>query len=115
MSQKGHATEPRQKRSVLVRLWQEVQEMPPESGNGGDANFGDAVVRFAFEHCENTYLSPTWWDGLDEASKLALRRRITNAADVTVKRQHGCLMYDGYNYVTWTDIKRETNLPGVIT
>jgi SEC-C motif-containing protein len=75
-----------------------------------DADIGDAFVRHAFEYCENIYMSPTWWDGLDEAKKIALRRRSTEAAGVTVERKNNCLMYDGHNYVNWTVTARETNL-----
>jgi hypothetical protein len=75
-----------------------------------DADIGDAVVRFAFEHCENSYLFPAWWDVLDQAKKMALRQRCTNAADVTVERKNNCLMYDGYSYVNWNVAARETNL-----
>jgi hypothetical protein len=75
-----------------------------------DADIGDAVVRYAFEYCENSYMFPTWWDALDEAKKMALRRRITDAANVTVERKNNCLMYDGFNYVNWNVTARETNL-----
>ncbi|QDU09612.1 YecA family protein [Gimesia aquarii] len=75
-----------------------------------DAAIGDAVVRYAFEYCENLYMSPTWWDGLDETSKMALCRRITKAGDVTAERKSDCLMPDGHNYVNWTVTARETNL-----
>jgi hypothetical protein len=74
------------------------------------ADIGDAVVRHAFEYCENIYMFPTWWDGLDDAKQMALRRRSTKAADVTVDRKNSCLMYDGHNYVTWTVTARESNL-----
>ena len=75
-----------------------------------DAHIGDAVVRHAFEYCENLYLFPTWWDSLDQDKKMALRCRITEAANVTVERKSDCLMYDGFNYVNWTVNVRESNL-----
>jgi hypothetical protein len=86
------------------RLANSLHELP-------DVEFGDAIVRFAFEHCENIYMSPIWWDTLDEEAKRALRQRMTNAADVTVERKHSCLLHDGYDYVKWTPTERETNLP----
>jgi hypothetical protein len=53
---------------------------------------------------------PTWWDALDDAKKMALRRRSTEAVNVTVERKNNCLMYDGFNYVNWTVTTRETNV-----
>lgn len=53
---------------------------------------------------------PTWWDSLEEDKKLALCRRSTEAADVTVERQSNCLTFDGFNYVNWTVVAREHNL-----
>ena len=67
-----------------------------------DAGIGDAAVRHALEYCENVYIFPTWWDALDDATKIAVRRRITEAANVTVRRKDNCLMFDGLNYVNWT-------------
>ncbi len=71
---------------------------------------GDAVVRHAFEFCENIYFSPSWWDALDEKKQLALRQHSTDAANVTVERRNNCLMYDGHDYVKWTVTARDTNL-----
>jgi hypothetical protein len=85
------------------RLLKSLHKLP-------DADIGDAVVRHAFEYCENIYISPTWWDGLDDKKKMALRRRSTDAANVTVARKNNCLMYDGFNYGNWTVTARETNL-----
>ncbi len=75
-----------------------------------DADMGDAIVRHAFEYSENIYVFPTWWDALDQAKKMALRRRSTEAANVTVERKNNCLTYDGFNYVNWTVTARESNL-----
>ena len=85
------------------RLVKSVNKLP-------DADIADAVVRHAFEYCENIYIFPTWWDALDQAKKMALGRRSTEAANVTVERKNNCLMYDGFNYVNWTVTVRESNL-----
>ena len=75
-----------------------------------DADTGDAIVRHAFEYSENIYMSPTWWEALDEPKKMNLRRRSTKAADVMFERKNNCLMHDGFNYVKWTVTGREGNL-----
>lgn len=75
-----------------------------------DLEIGDAIVRHAFEYCENCYLSPTWWDALDDGIKQAIRQRITDASDVNVRRNPKCLANDGHRYVKWTVSSRETNL-----
>ncbi len=75
-----------------------------------DADIGDAIIRHAFEYCENIYMSPKWWNGLEETKRTALCQRISAGADVTAERRSDCLVTDGNNYVNWTVLARETNL-----
>ena len=40
-----------------------------------NADKSNAAIHLAFEHLENTYITPTWWDSLNEADRAALTRR----------------------------------------
>ncbi len=75
-----------------------------------DAELPNAIIRHTFEYCENSYISPVWWDALNEKTKMALRQRISNAANGLVERKNTCLMDDGHRYVKWTVAARESNL-----
>ena len=76
----------------------------------GDTDLVQSVVRFAFEFVENSYFSPSWWEGLPDDTKLAIRKRFTKAADVMAARAADCLKGDGFKLVNWTVSARETNL-----
>lgn len=87
-----------------------AQKLVGSLAKQADADLAKSVVRFAFEFVENSYLSPDWWDGLDDDTKLAIRKRCSKAADVTAARAVGCLKDDGLKLVNWTVASRETNL-----
>ncbi|MBL8299959.1 MAG: hypothetical protein JNN30_16590 [Rhodanobacteraceae bacterium] len=40
-----------------------------------DSAKANAAIHLAFEHVENTYCTPTWWTGLDEAARGRLVHR----------------------------------------
>jgi hypothetical protein len=54
----------------------------------------DALIRLAFEHIENVYLRPIWWNSLPATARAALVRR-TQSGGVTRERTRQCLMPDG--------------------
>lgn len=53
----------------------------------------DTLVRLAFEHLENTYFSPTWWNSLDPDQKKAVSDRILSGS--AYRRTDRCLVDDG--------------------
>ena len=65
-----------------------------------------AIVRFAFEFFENTYISPDWWDGLDDEMKVSLKKRqLTDwgggLGGGALEHVDDCLMDDGVRVVDW--------------
>jgi SEC-C motif len=72
-----------------------------------DEQLPHAVLRFVFEFCENHYLSPAWWDGLDATIRSAILDRFAKAASPTELRLHNsCLRDDGIRAVSWQVIGR---------
>ena len=61
----------------------------------------DALVRMAYELIENTFASPTWWEGLPEADRNALESRLLNGAHPTLPVAPDGLSDDGRKYVDW--------------
>lgn len=72
-----------------------------------DAELPDALVRFTYEHFENCYASPHWWDSLSEENRTRLLRRIELAASDQVVRRADCLKDDGLRTARWKVLKRE--------
>lgn len=58
----------------------------------------DAFVRVAFEHSENIYLRPSWWDGLSPSKQAALRSHMRSGGTI-VDRQRDCLVDQGIEYI----------------
>jgi SEC-C motif-containing protein len=71
---------------------------------------GDAVVRFMFEACENIYLNPDWWEGLDKNVRASLVDRMMLSATPTAERSNKCLMDDRLKLVDWEILNIETNI-----
>ncbi len=69
----------------------------------------DAIVRLVFEHSENTFFRPSWWNGLDASLQSALVNRISSGADPCMPRKPECLISDGNRYVNWSIARRQTN------
>lgn len=67
----------------------------------------DALVRFTFEHFENSYASPRWWEGLQERQRQRLLGRMALAASSDAVRRADCLLDDGLRTATWKVIARE--------
>lgn len=68
----------------------------------------DAVVRLVFEHIENTYLRPGWWESLPKSVQQALVRRINSGTHPLSLRRANCLTDDKLHCVKWavTNIQR---------
>ena len=91
-------------RSVLVIGWTEGHEGPAESFGCSFADVPDehkAIVgiQLAFEHIENIFMKPSWWDGLSDTVRNALVTRMRSGIGVVgPDRQWDCLRPDGYTY-----------------
>ena len=82
-----------------------------------DTDLPHAIVRFAFEFFENTYSSPTWWDGLEQEVQIRLNVRqlreiIGPLGENEYPRPDSCLLDDDVRAATWTVRSRLSSLPG---
>ena len=70
------------------------------------ADVPDALVRFTFEHFENTYADPRWWEGMSDSERQSLLQRFATAASPQ-NRRPTCLADDGLRTARWRVIARE--------
>ena len=61
----------------------------------------NALIRFFFEHCENTFMAPEWWEALAKPVKDALALRMTRGGSPLHERFSTCLTNDGFEYDEW--------------
>lgn len=61
-----------------------------------------AIVRLVFEHGENVFFSPTWWNSLDETERAKIEERANSFHD----KPEGCLKDDGSRPVLWSVVGR---------
>lgn len=61
----------------------------------------NALIRFFFEHCENTFMAPAWWDALPARTREALVARMNYSASPMNARSATCLTNDGFTYADW--------------
>jgi hypothetical protein len=64
----------------------------------------NAIIRFLFEYCENTFMSPVWWEKLPTSSRDALVKRMNYSARPN-ERFSNCLLDDNFHYDDWGLIK----------
>lgn len=67
-----------------------------------DSKLGDALLRLAFEFCENVHMQPPWWEQLTPASQTALVCRMAASANPFQGRMNGCLADDGMTSSPWS-------------
>jgi hypothetical protein len=63
-------------------------------------DLANALIRMTFEHFENTFADPRWWESLTPQERDALERRIGKAASQE-NREPGCLKEDGLRVARW--------------
>jgi hypothetical protein len=71
-----------------------------------EADIADALVRLTFEHFENTYADPRWWEGMSAFGRNHLLQRFATAAS-NQNRKPNCLADDGLRTARWKMIARE--------
>lgn len=54
----------------------------------------DALLRFAFEHVENLFLKPSWWEAVPVQTRNCLLKRVKNGT-ISADRTADCLLPDG--------------------
>ena len=70
-----------------------------------------AIIRFTFEHFENIYVSPNWWEGMEETAKQSLLfKQMSLTMPQRMQRASNYLLDDGLRVVSWKVVARETNL-----
>jgi hypothetical protein len=60
------------------------------------------LLRFIFESFENTYLAPSWWEGLQEGERSELRQRMQASADPATFKYSGNLLDDELRCIDWS-------------
>lgn len=60
-----------------------------------------AIVRLVFQSCENKFLSPVWWDGLDSETRDALEQQYFSPSN---------LLDDGLRAVSWEIVSKQCNI-----
>lgn len=60
-----------------------------------------SLIRFFFEFCENVFLEPNWWEGLEPKKKDYLINRMASRGDLDSPRPMKCLENDGYSFDDW--------------
>lgn len=66
-----------------------------------DTVLPNAIIRYCFSFYENTFMSPIWWENLNENKKKYLINRMQEGLDVGKGRNPKTLMADGINVVNW--------------
>ena len=66
----------------------------------------DALIRLTFEHFENTFADPRWWECLKPEERDAIERRMGKAASQE-NRTADCLKDDGLRVASWKVIARQ--------
>lgn len=74
-----------------------------------DKNLPSTILRFVFEYFENTYIKPSWWENLSEATKTKLHHRMEMSDSTFMVHKSNCLIDDGLRVVNWKVIDRRTN------
>ncbi len=67
----------------------------------------DAIVRLTYEHFENSYASPGWWESLQEGQRRRLLDRMALSASSQEIRKADCLLDDGLRTATWKVTAKE--------
>ena len=70
-----------------------------------DNRLPNAIARFSFQHFENVYANPDWWDSLSSDLKSRVKQRVKEWVP-----KPECLQENGVQYVSWQLTSRETNV-----
>lgn len=65
----------------------------------------NALVRYTFAFYENTFVSPSWWENLNEN----IRESLVTRMSLIGKLPDNCLLDDGHKYVNWKIVDILTN------
>jgi hypothetical protein len=71
-----------------------------------DEQIPHAITRFVFEYFENVYMSPDWWEALDEDPRESILLRQWTA----MGHEDDCLVDDPVRAVCWKVAARESNV-----
>ena len=63
-----------------------------------DGQLASAAIQLAFEHVENTYADPDWWDTLPAGARALLLGRLESGASIIEPRDRSVLIPDGAAY-----------------
>jgi hypothetical protein len=92
--------------SVCIPFAQSLLSAPAD-------RLADTVVRLVFEHIENTYLRPSWWEALPKSVRQALIRRANSGAHPQHPRRSNCLTDDKVHSAEWAVTNIERFFPSI--
>jgi hypothetical protein len=64
----------------------------------------NSLIRLFFEHCENIFMAPSWWESLKEEHRQNLTNRLLVSGSVVQERKFNCLCDDGFKFDNWDTI-----------
>lgn len=74
----------------------------------GDDMIPHALARFAVSTSENTYFSPSWWDGLSDSERDAIAARLHDEPNVGQDMDR--LLDGGLRLVNWTVVDKDVHI-----
>ncbi|MGO9554326.1 MAG: SEC-C domain-containing protein [Syntrophobacteraceae bacterium] len=72
------------------------------------SRISDAIVRLCFEHLENIYFSPVWWEFLDNEKRQYLVKKF--GSGIRTPRRKLCLIDDHLEFADWNVLDITSNL-----
>lgn len=100
-------------RSIAVLGWTEGNNGPAAAfvrsyAKLSSSDKAEATMRLAFEHLENIYIKPSWWNEMSRASQdAAINRMISGLGRDGFDRGSNCLMPDEHKYAENFDVTEE--------
>ena len=73
-----------------------------------DNDIANALLALFFEHIENIYISPEWWDNLHREQRTQLLLRLNTSFNPLIARQQNYLKSDHYRFLPWSIHRRYT-------
>jgi hypothetical protein len=84
---------------VCLRFVQSLRAIP-------DSRITDALLRLFFQHVENIYMKPQWWETLSDATREKCMSSFQGAAEPMESYPAGYLRDDGCSVDVWTVVRR---------
>ena len=92
-------------RAALCMTWLKEEAVPEAFAHSFLSQSPDLytslAIQTAFEHLENTCVTPSWWDNLKRVEQQALLLRMRMAGSMFEDRKSNCLSFSGIRHDDW--------------